>query len=132
MQLGLGNNAAALESTERAEALWSAPPSWALGTLAYFYGRLGDPAKAERYAQALDAMAAASEQEVGLQNELEVALGLGDTDRARRLLTDIVETCPDACNMEPGYALRFKANWLDDPILAEPEFVDLRSRIRPY
>ena len=75
-------------------------------------------------------MAAAGEQRVELQHELETALGLGDRERALRLLTEIVETCPDACNMEPGYLRRFKINWLNDPMLAEPGFAALRNRIR--
>ena len=128
-QLALGHKAAARENIERAQALWSAPPSWALASLAYVYGRLGEQAKAEKFAQALDAMAAAGEQRVELEHELETALGLGDRERVRRLLTEMVETCPDACNVEPGYLRRFKINWLNDPMLTEPEFAELRSRM---
>lgn len=132
VQNGLGNEAAALEAMERAETLWNAPPAWALGQLAWLYGHLGDPTKAERYARELDSVAALGEQPVSLVDLLNAALGVGNLDRVRGLLVEIAETCPEACNEQPVDLRQLKSNIGDDPVLAQPEFADLRNRIRAY
>lgn len=122
-QIALGDFDAAQASLERAETLWSAPPGWGLAWLAYANGRLGRREQAQRYVERLEAVPGNESQIVDPIERLLADLALADRDEARSVLTEMAANCSD-CR-----AAKATLNVLNDPILDEPEFAELRERI---
>ena len=122
-----GNDAIALESLRVAENLWAddfVAPLF-LAFVAHTYGAIGQPAEARRLFERLDDTSA--EYTVGDATWALAYLGLGDRERALEWLNRAADsTMPDE-----GYLVRFfiRSNFYSDPILEEPEFVEVRSRL---
>ena len=122
----LGNNAAAISHLRRFEELsdFNANVSYpdGIAQLAYQYGRLGLQEDARRIFNNLEARRADG-QYIATASRAILHLAIGDVDKAYQLLGEI--------NGEWSlYSLRWmKSNILNDPVLEEPRFVELRSRI---
>ena len=122
----LGNNAAAISHLRRFEELSDIGDNVVypdgIAQLAYQYGRLGLREDAQRLYNALEAMRADG-QHIATASRAMSHLAVGDVDKAYQLLGEI--------NGEWSlYSLRWmKSNILNDPVLEEPRFVELRSRI---
>lgn len=99
-----------------------------LPELAYSYSRLGRPEEAERFLDEIESRA--TETEVGAGTWAVAYLAIGDDARTLEQLEIVAEK---ARNHEPdqGYlnVMNLKMNYLDDPRLRQPEFVDVLSRI---
>jgi hypothetical protein len=67
------------------------------------------------------------------QNQLRLGwavLGTGDKERALRDWTITIDGyLEENLRVAPGRMSRFRDNWLDDPMLEEPEFLELRRRL---
>jgi TolB-like protein len=124
----LGNNAAAISNLHRFEELedinagWNAIYPDGIAQLAYQYGRLGLQEDARRIFNNLEARRADG-QYIATASRAILHLAIGDVDKAYQLLGEI--------NGDWSlYSLRWmKSNILNDPVLEEPRFVELRSRI---
>jgi len=122
----LGNNAAAISHLRRFEELSDIDANVnypdGIAQLAYQYGRLGLREDARRLYNALEVWRADG-QYIATASRAISHLAIGDVDKAYQLLGEI--------NGEWSlYSLRWmKSNILNDPVLEEPRFVELRSRI---
>lgn len=122
----LGNNAAAISHLRRFEELSDIDANVnypdGIAQLAYQYGRLGLQEDARRLYNALEVWRADG-QYIATASRAISHLAIGDVDTAYQLLGEI--------NGEWSlYSLRWmKSNILNDPVLEEPRFVELRSRI---
>lgn len=122
----LGNNAAAISHLRRFEELsdFNANVIYpdGIAQLAYQYGRLGLQEDARRIFNNLEARRADG-QYIATASRAILHLAIGDVDKAYQLLGEI--------NGDWSlYSLRWmKSNILNDPVLEEPRFVELRSRI---
>lgn len=99
-----------------------------LPELAYSYSRIGQSDEAERLLDEIRARE--SEIEVGAGTWAVAYLAIGDEQRALEQLEIVAEK---ARNHEPdqGYlnVMNLKMNYLSDPRLEKPEFVDVLGRI---
>jgi TolB-like protein/Tfp pilus assembly protein PilF len=119
-----GDHEAALESVRRADELWPAAPGWGLSSMAEIYGRLGRIDDVNR-------LAARFPRDGEIEHRVRIALALHDRETALRLLREIVALQgTGSMAFDPSQIVDFKTNWESDPILDEPEFVELRSQLR--
>jgi len=125
-----GNHSAAKENLHRASQ--NMPPSATFRAdyiLPYLYGLLGDTAHAERFLaeqkELFDDPGDDIPETLGW-----VALGIRDKELALRVWTNTVDGyLNDDRPVSLGRISRFRDNWLNDPILEEPEFLELRRRL---
>ncbi len=119
----------AKETLKRAREIASSGASFRVGYMAYLYGLLGEPQQAE------ELLARQLQLRTGAERENWRPLGwavLGTRDKQRALsewtmtINGYVE---DSQPVSIGRITRFRDNWLDDPMLEEPEFVELRRRV---
>ena len=119
-----GNNAAALEEARIGEQLLrdSSNPSY-LGIGIYAFGRLGQRADAERLFKRLEDIA--SSQRIAAVVWVHAYLGIGDRQRALAEFRSFADT------KAPWFIgeMDLKFNVHDDPVLDQPEFVEVRSRL---
>ncbi|MEE8544159.1 MAG: hypothetical protein V3S94_09885, partial [Gammaproteobacteria bacterium] len=123
----LGNDLRALEELRIAESLWEgefAAP-WMLVQLAYGYGAIGRGEDALRVFNRIEGMA--EEFSVGAATWSLAYLAIGDRDSALEWLV----TAADDKTPDEGLIIEFivRSNHLSDPILDQPEFVEVRSRL---
>jgi len=124
-----GDRQAARDNLERAVGLMSARASFRLGYAAHLFGLLGEPERA------IEILARQDEDRAKLGGRAWrplgwAALGTRDKDRALHEWTMTVTGYLDENRpVSPGRIGRFRDNWLNDPILEEPEFLELRRRL---
>ena len=97
--------------------------------IAHLYGLLGDVATAGKLLARFEELYGSSERAAG--RTLGYAyLGVRDRERALGDWTQTVDGyLQDGWPVSPGRISRFRDNWLNDPILDEPEFLELRRRL---
>ena len=95
----------------------------------YLYGLLGEPDKAANLLARLEELNTDRPRD----NQLPLGwavLGTGDKERSLLEWTITVNGyLEENRRVSPGRISRFRDNWLDDPMLEEPEFVELRRRL---
>ena len=124
-----GNHASALDNLNRALQLMSSRAAFRVDYLAYLYGLLGEPAKAAELVAHFQEIFGDKERQAGRTLGWGI-LGTRDKDRALREWTDTVNAyIDDDQPVSPGRISRFRENWLNDPMLEEPEFLELRRRL---
>jgi TolB-like protein/Flp pilus assembly protein TadD len=124
-----GNHASALDNLNRALQLMSSRAVFRVDYLAYLYGLLGEPAKAAELVAHFQEIFGDKERQAGRTLGWGI-LGTRDKDRALREWTDTVNAyIDDDQPVSPGRISRFRENWLNDPMLEEPEFLELRRRL---
>jgi len=124
-----GNLSAAREKLDRAVQIMASGATFRVGYLAYLYGLLGDPDQAAKLLAQFEELNSARQRDVQLPLGWAI-LGTGDTERALRDWTITVNGYLDENRrVAPGRISRFRDNWLNDPILEQPEFLELRRRL---
>jgi adenylate cyclase len=124
-----GETAAAKENLDRAVELLSAGAFYRAGYLTYLYGLMGDTKQAKellaRQEKLLDDPQREQWRPMGW-----AILGTRDKDRALREWTMTIDGyLLEGRPVAAGRITRFRDNWLNDPILEEPEFLELRRRL---
>lgn len=113
---------------ELAALLASGRPVALLPELAYCYGRTGNPRAARRLAETVAALA--QQRPLGAGTLAMAGLAAGEKADALRQLE---HAAAQAANHEPQLGMmnlmNLRMNFLDDPTLEEPAFVDARSRM---
>jgi len=128
-QLLSGNTDEAEDNLKRAMQIWQPTPNWGYAYGAYLYGRLGQPAEAERLLREFDKFTIDSTNPDRAWLPF-ATLGTRDTDRALAQLTDFIGSYVDEGQpARPSAIQMFRTNRLRDPILDQPEFVEVRSRL---
>ncbi len=123
-----GNTAAARENLNRAAQIWQPTPYWGVAFMAYLYGRLGEPDQASRLLARLDDSTPDPPARDRSYRAF-ATLGTGDRAGALREWNDLVDSYLEEGLPVSANFYRFKTNWLLDPILDQPEFVEVRSRL---
>ena len=124
-----GDRSAAKENSDRAAETMSSDTTFRVGYLAHLYGLLGE---SDQSAELL----ARNEEIIGdpQRNNWRsigwAVLGTRDKEEALREWTMTVDGyIDDDQPVSPGRISRFRDNWLNDPMLEEPEFLELRRRL---
>ncbi len=124
-----GNLSAAREKLDRSVQIMASGATFRVGYLAYLYGLLGEPDQAAKLLARFEELNSARQRDVQLPLGWAI-LGTGDTERALRNWTITVNGYIDENRrFAPGRISRFRDNWLNDPMLEQPEFVELRRRL---
>jgi len=125
----MGKRIAAMENLNRLTRLLPAGATFRVDYVAYLYGLLGEP---ERAATLLAEQGASPDDP---QSDVWETLGwavLGTRDKEQSLqvwAATIDGYINDNKPVSLGRITRFRDNWLDDPMLEEPEFLELRRRL---
>ena len=120
-----GNNEAALDALRRAEQLLPGDAAPAIrGELAYGYGRLGQPEDARRAFEVVREVA--TNLYVDSSTWAWAYMGVGDYDEAFNAIAENLDRA-----RYNGMARTIRLNSFDDPMLEEPEWVELREQMRP-
>jgi TolB-like protein len=124
-----GNSRAAIENLNRAVQIMSSREVFRVDYIAHLYGLLGDVATAEKLLARFQELYGSNERAAG--RTLGFAyLGVRDKIRALDDWTQTVDGYLEkGWPVSPGRISRFRDNWLNDPILEEPEFLELRRRL---
>jgi TolB-like protein/Tfp pilus assembly protein PilF len=124
-----GNLSAARENLEQGVQLMASGQTQRVGYLGYLYGLLGEPDKAANLLARLEELNTDRQRD----NQLPLGwavLGTGDKERALRQWTITVNGyLEENRRVSPGRISRFRDNWLNDPMLEQPEFLELRRRL---
>jgi len=124
-----GNRSAARENLDRAEQIMASGATQRVGYIAYLYGLLGGSDQASKLLARLEESNTYRQR----QNQLRLGwavLGTGDKERALREWTITVDGyLEENLRVAPGRISRFRDNWLNDPILEQPEFLELRRQL---
>ncbi len=124
-----GNISEARENLDRAVQIMSSGATTRVGYIAYLYGLLGESDQAVKLLARLEE----SNTDRQRQNQLRLGwavLGTGDKERALRDWTTTIDGyLEENLRVAPGRISRFRDNWLNDPMLKQPEFVELRRRL---
>ena len=124
-----GDNVSALENLDRAIAIMPSRAVFRVDYIAYMYGLLGQPAKAKELVAHFEEIYGERERQAGQTLGWGI-LGTRDKDRALSEWTNTVTGyLDDDQPVSPGRISRFRENWLNDPMLEKPEFVELRRRL---
>jgi TolB-like protein/Flp pilus assembly protein TadD len=124
-----GNLSAAREKLDRAVQIMASGAIYRVGYLAYLYGLLGDPDQAAKLLARFEELNTNRRRDQQLPLGWAI-LGTGDKERALRDWTITINGYIDEnWRVAPGRISRFRDNWLNDPILEEPEFLELRRRL---
>jgi TolB-like protein/DNA-binding winged helix-turn-helix (wHTH) protein/thioredoxin-like negative regulator of GroEL len=131
MQVAMGNPEAAIQQLEVAEQLAVGDYTIRfLGPWAYAWSRAGRPSDAARFLRMMEDAASAG-MPAGAGAWAMAYLAVGDEARALEWLEIAAEK---AANHEPDedatVLVALKTNVTNDPVLRQPEFVDVMSRIR--
>ncbi len=125
----MGDSRAATENLDRAVQIMSSRETFRVDYIAHLYGLLGDVAAAEKLLARFEEVYSSNDRAAG--RTLGFAfLGTRDKERALRDWTRTVNGyLEDDWPINPGRISRFRDNWLNDPMLEEPEFLELRRRL---
>jgi len=124
-----GDHSAAKENLDIALQIMRSGVTFRVDYLAYLYGLIGEPE------QAVDLLAKQGASTEDPQSDVWETLGwavLGtrDRDNALRVWTATIDGyLNDDQPVSLGRITRFRDNWLNDPILEEPEFLELRRQV---
>jgi TolB-like protein/Flp pilus assembly protein TadD len=121
-----GNYAEAVRVLRMAEELFGSVNSgWSLGQLAYGYGLAQSDADAQRVFDRITQLA--TEHRVGAVSWALASLGIGDQEQALKWLNAAAaDHAPDEGSFIRGL---LKRNFAADPVLEQPEFVEVRRRL---
>lgn len=124
-----GNYGAAEENLDRAMRIMSPNAIFRVDYVAYLYGLLGNTELAEDLMARFEEVYGEEERQAGRTLGWGV-LGTRDKKRALREWTITVDGyLLEDWPVSPGRITRFRDNWLNDPMLEEPEFLELRGRL---
>ena len=124
-----GNPGAATENLDRAVQIMSPNETFRADYIAYLYGLLGDTDKAISLLARFGDVFGEADREAGRTLGWGV-LGTRDKERALREWTMTIDGyLEDNWPVGRGRIYRFRDNFLNDPILEEPEFLELRRRL---
>jgi TolB-like protein/Flp pilus assembly protein TadD len=124
-----GDHISALENLERATEIMSSKAVFRVDYVAYLYGLLGRAEKSKELVTRFDEMFGERERQAGRTLGWGI-LGTRDKERAVKEWTNTVNAyIDDGQPVSPGRISRFRDNWLNDPMLEEPEFLELRRRL---
>lgn len=119
----------AREHLDHAAQMMSLGETFRVHYLAYLYGLLGDTDQASIHLVRLERLIAEREGEIWPPLGW-AALGTRDKERALQDWTITIEGyIENNRRVSPGNISRFIHNWLNDPMLEEPEFLELRRRL---
>ena len=127
LNMAMGNNELALENLLIAEQLWQSPTDWGLVYMAYVNGRLGRQEQARIQTDQLAAMG--ENQFIAAAKWAIAALAERDSAGALEILEQTATERPRETPDDPGYISMIVRNVLNDPILEQPEFVEVRERL---
>jgi len=125
----VGDHSAAKENLDFALQIMRSDATFRVDYLVYLYGLIGEPE------QAVDMLAKQGASTEDPQSDVWETLGwavLGtrNRDNALRVWTATIDGyLNDDQPVSLGRITRFRDNWLNDPILDEPEFAELRRRL---
>jgi len=124
-----GKPVAAKANLDRAVQILSSRAVFRVDYVAYLYGLLGQSDQAEKMLGRLEDMYGEAERQVG-RNFGWAVLGTRDKERALREWAITIDGyVEDDQPVSPGRISRFRDNFLNDPMLEEPEFLELRRRL---
>ena len=124
-----GNPRAAKENLDHAVQIMESVATTRVGYMAHLYGLLGEPDQAAKLLARLEEINSGRQRESRLDLGWAV-LGTRDKERALRAWTTTVTGyIEENQSVSPGRISRFRDNWLNDPMLEEPEFLELRRRL---
>ena len=124
-----GNPSVAKENLDHAMQIMESGNTFRVDYLAYLYGLLGETEQAEkllaRQGDPLEDPGSLSWETLGW-----AVLGTRDKERALRVWTTTVDGyLLENRAISLGRISRFRSNWLSDPVLEQPEFLELRRRL---
>ena len=100
-----------------------------VGYLAYLYGLLGETDHAGKLLARIEDVYSDRQREIWPPRGWAV-LGTGDKKRALHERTMTVDGyLEENRRLAPGRISRFRDTWLNDPMLEQPEFLELRKRL---
>jgi tetratricopeptide (TPR) repeat protein len=124
-----GNLGVAKENLDRAVRIMESVATARVGYMAHLYGLLGEPDQAAKLLARLEKINSGRQRESRLDLGWAV-LGTRDKERALRDWTITIDGYLEENRpVSPGRISRFRDNWLNDPMLEEPEFLELRRRL---
>ncbi len=123
------DSSVARENLDHAVQVMESGATFRVGYLAYLYGLLGEPAQAAKllaqYEESLGDPEGEKWRPLGW-----ALLGTGDRERALRDWTRTVDGYLEENQpVSRGRISRFRDNWLNDPMLEQAEFLQLRRRL---
>jgi serine/threonine-protein kinase len=128
-EIGRGNPEEAARELELAERLLGDNRAIIyLLDMLYGYGRIGRSADAERIFAEIQAIAAS--QDIGAGGWAMAYLGIGDEEKALEHLRIGAQRARDKV-LDPGFfqLMNIRMNVIDDPVLEQPEFVEVRAQL---
>ena len=124
-----GDKAAAKQRLDRAVAVQNPSTTFRVDYIPYLYGLIGDLDTAAIQLKRVEELLSAR----GLPGTGRLAwgvLGVRDKERALAEWTTVINGYLNGGRpFSPSRVSRFRDNWLSDPILEEPEFVELRRQL---
>lgn len=131
LEIARGNNQEALEHLAHVNRLMASDVRiYYLPSMAYAFGRIGAQADAQRLFEEVQAAAAAGEP-VGAGTWAMAYLAVGDIEQTLIWL-EVGAAMAAKHEPDPGFyhLMNLKMNVTNDPVLKQPEFVDVLDRIR--
>ena len=126
-EFGRGRHDVALDVMRRLESQYQGTGVATLAMMAHGFGVLGQLDSAQRAFERLRERATVRYIDPVIWAE--AYMGVGDYDEALRLLNEAAEN-PDLIQI-PYMPLNMRINFWSDPMLEQPEFVEVRERLRP-
>jgi protein kinase/serine/threonine-protein kinase len=124
-----GNKDRARENLDFAVQIMSPLEVFRVDYIAYIYGLLGDTDRVENLLTRFEDIYGEDEREAGRTLGWGI-LGTRDKERSLREWTITIDGyIEDDWPISRGRISRFRDNWLNDPMLEEPEFLELRRRL---
>ncbi|MDH3692257.1 MAG: tetratricopeptide repeat protein, partial [Gammaproteobacteria bacterium] len=124
-----GDKAAAKQRLDRAVAVQNPSTTFRVDYIPYLYGLIGDLDTAANQLKRVEELLSAR----GLLGTGRLAwgvLGVRDKERALAEWTTVINGYLNGGRpFSPSRVSRFRDNWLNDPMLEEPEFLELRRRL---
>ena len=122
-----GEYEAALDALRLVDQLRRRTANDSVSILGYGYGLLGQPDDAQRLFDDLNDLA--DEQYIDSMHWAWAYMGVGDYDEALRQVNSAAEN-PELISYRP-LADFIRLNIWSDPVLEQPEWVEVRNRLRP-
>jgi len=125
-----GDRARGLELIVEAERTWASGALWVLEEIITASGRLGRVEETQRLNARLEEMAAVSVEGDPAPYLVHGAIAVRDRALALERLTELVRLVTETdAPLDWDPIFRIKTNWAADPMLDEPEFIQLRERL---
>jgi adenylate cyclase len=124
-----GNRGAAKKNLDRAVEIMSSGATYRADYIAYLYGLLGEPDQATKLLARLEQVYNDRQREIW-PPLVWAALGTQDKERALHECTMLVHGYIEEDRpVSLARIAQFRDNWLNDPMLEESEFIELRRRL---